>query len=469
MTIKRREFIRNLATGLAATGAAASKLACSTVADSPSEALLVDRPGQPEPAPIGYDRLPLDWHQARTRELKKRVAEREVDAILLGQDQNMVYFSGCFRRSGERSTWLLFPIGETEADTAYWYAPSIDRDLISSWWSTEMENYFCYPHADGGFPYRGELARGNRVDLFEWMLQGLGKRGLGDKTIGIDFELSASRRQTAESVLPEALFVEIDDLCLDMQIKKTPEEIALTQRAYRYFDKVHAFARDYILERGTEATDFEVGQALQAYGLDLMLNDVERDGRPNSAVGMEVTSHYVRAGVSTAFPHPNQFFYTRIQKGQPLYVNTDIKLGGMGGEGYRNYLIEPVAPYQEKMWQVVMDCAEILREEIVPGKVCSEIAYKVHDYQIKNGMADYIYHRPSHGQGQFYAGHQPPFIALGDDSIVEPGMMFSVEPGLYDEERGIGVNPSDIILVLEDRSVFMTRVPFSKEWSFLTL
>ena len=116
-----------------------------------------------------------------------------------------------------------------------------------------------------------------------------------------------------------------------------------------------------------------------------------------------------------------------------------------------------------------MDCAEILREEIVPGKVCSEIAYKVHDYQIKNGMADYIYHRPSHGQGQFYSGHQPPFIALGDDSIVEPGMMFSVEPGLYDEERGIGVNPSDIILVLEDRSVFMTRVPFSKEWSFLTL
>ncbi len=397
MTLKRREFIRNLATGLAATGAAASRLACSTVADSPSEALLVDRPGQPEPAPIGYDRLPLDWHQARTRELKKRVAEREVDAILLGQDQNMVYFSGCFRRSGERSTWLLFPVQET--DTAYWYAPSIDRDLMRSWWSTEMENYFCYPHAEGGFPYRGERARGNRVDLFEWMLQGLGRRGLGDKTIGIDFELNASRRQIAESVLPEARFVEIGDLCLDMQIIKTPEEIALTQRAYRYFDKVHAFSRDYILERGTEATDFEVGQALQAYGLDLMLKDVERDGRPNSAVGMEVTSHYVRAGVSTAFPHPNQFFYTRIQRGQPLYVNTDIKLGGMGGEGYRNYLIEPVAPYQEKMWQVVMDCAEILREEIVPGKVCSEIAYKVHDYQIKNGMADYIYHRPSHGQG----------------------------------------------------------------------
>ena len=148
-----------LATGLAATGAAASKLACSTVADSPSEALLVDRPGQ---TGAGADR---DMTVCRSIGIKpapassrNAVAEREVDAILLGQDQNMVYFSGCFRRSGERSTWLLFPVQET--DTAYWYAPSIDRDLMRSWWSTEMENYFCYPHAEGGFPYRGELARG---------------------------------------------------------------------------------------------------------------------------------------------------------------------------------------------------------------------------------------------------------------------------------------------------------------------
>jgi hypothetical protein len=47
--------------------------------------------------------------------------------------------------------------------------------------------------------------------------------------------------------------------------------------------------------------------------------------------------------------------------------------------------------------------------------------------------------------------------------------MFSVEPGLYDSERGIGVNPSDILLILEDRSVLMSSVPFSREWSFLTL
>lgn len=468
MTVSRRDFIREMGVGLSAAGAAAAGLACSTAEhDGESEKLLVRDPKQPEPAPIGYDRLPLEWHQRRTDLLKEKVAARGVDAILLRSDQNQVYFTGCFRQSGERSTWVLFPVAEK--DTVYWYSPGIDRDLITSWWATENDYYFCYPHAVGGFPNRGELARGQRVDLFEWMLEGLRKRGLAEKTIGIDWEPTAAQRGSLSSRLPKARVVEIGDICLDMQIIKTPEEIALTQRAYRYFDKIHAFARDYILSRGTEATDFEVGQALQAYGIGLLMKDVARDGRPHSAVGIEVTSQYVRTGVSTAFPHPNQFFYSKIEKGRPLYVNTDIRLGGMGGECYRNYLLAPVDPHHEKMWQVVMESARLLREEAAPGKPCSDLAYKVHEYQIKNGMQELIYHRPCHGQGQFFAGHQPPFISLGDDTPLAAGMMFSVETGLYDSKRGIGVNPSDILLITKDGGVFLSSVPYSREWAFLKL
>jgi len=470
MASSRRDFIRNMGVGFATAGTAAAGLACATTGkekESESEKLLVQDPKQPAPSPVGYDRLPLEWHQGRTALLKEKVAARGVNAILLRSDQNQVYFTGCFRQSGERSTWTVFPIAEK--DTVYWYSPGIDRDLITSWWATDNEYYFCYPHAAGGFPNRGELARGRRVDLFEWLLEGLKKRGLADKTVGIDWELTAAQRKSLASVLPKARFVEIGDLCLQMQIIKTPEEIALTQRAYRYFDKIHAFARDYVLERGTEATDFEVGQALQAYGIGLLMKDVSRDGRPHSAVGIEVTSHYVRAGVSTAFPHPNQFFYTKIEKGRPLYVNTDIRLGGMGGECYRNYLIDPVDPQHEKMWRIMTETVEMLRDEAAPGKPCSELAYKVHEHQIKNGMQEYVYHRPCHGQGQFFAGHQPPFIALGDDTPLEAGMMFSVETGLYDSKRGIGVNPSDILLVTPEGSVFLSSVPYSRDWAFLRL
>jgi Xaa-Pro aminopeptidase len=108
-------------------------------------------------------------------------------------------------------------------------------------------------------------------------------------------------------------------------------------------------------------------------------------------------------------------------------------------------------------------------EETKPGALCSDIAYKVHKHQVDNGMQDYIYHRPGHGTGLNFEGHQAPYLSLGDHTPIQEGMMFSVEPGLYDSKRGIGVNPSDNLLVTKNGSVLMTRVPFSKEWSYLKI
>ena len=463
----RRDFIRTVGAGLATSSAAASLLACAD--DGPaaggSEALLVSDRVQPEPAPVGTDRLPLAWYQAAAGRLRAAAAERGADVVLLQQDPNLVYFTGCFRGSGERTTWAMFPV--TEADSVYWFSPAIDRDLITSWWCTENTYYFCYPHAEGGFPNRGEIARGNRVDLWAWVLQQLGGRGYDGRTIAIDRELTPSQMATAERVLPRARFVNVSDLCLRQQVIKTPEEIALTQRAYRYFDRIHAFARDFILEHGPSTTDYAVGQALSQFGIELLMRDVVRDGRPHSAVGIEVTGHYVRAGRATAYPHPNQFFHARLERGQPVYVNCDILLGGFGGECYRNYMLLPSNDRHDRMWQVVADCVQIMVEETKPGAVCSEIAEKVHRHQVREGLQECIYHRPGHGQGQNFVGHQAPFLALGDDTVVEAGMTFSVEPGLYDANAGFGINPSDRLVVLEDRSVLMSRVPFSKEWSYL--
>ncbi len=469
MSSSRRDFVRSMGLSLAASAAAAADLA-ALVSDGPprgSEKLLVPNPHHPAPAPVGVDRLPLEWYKATCRRLRAAAKARGVHAVLLQSDPNLVYFSGCFRNSGERTTWALLLVDEPE--TIYWYSPAIDRDLIQSWWCTNNTYYFCYPHADGGFPHRGQNVRGPRVDLWSWVLTQLAERGLDGTAIGLDRELTPSSQQTFSRVLPRATNVDISDICMGMRMIRTPEEIALIQRAYRYFDKVHAFARDYILEHGTSTTDYQVGQALSSYGINLMMRDVKRDGRPHSAVGIEVTGNYVRAGVATAYPHPNQFFHTPLRRGQPVYVNCDILLGGFGGEGYRNYIITPSNAHHDRMWQVVAETIQIMVEETKPGAVCSEIAQKVHAHQIRSGMQDFIYHRPGHGQGTNFEGHQPPFLALGDDTVVQEGMTFSVEPGLYDAQRGIGINPSDRLLVTKDRGVLMSSIPYTKEWSYLRL
>lgn len=464
MQISRRSLIRNVGLGLAGAGAATRILART---GGESEALFTTDRVHPTPAPKGYDRLPLSWYQATTRRLKERLRREGIDAIVLQRDVNAVYYSGCFRGSGERTTWVMFRMDEE--DTAYWFSPGIDRDLITSWWCTENSYYFCYPHASGGFPNKGDVKTGPAVDLFDWMLAGLQKHDLAGKTIGVDVDLTPAQLAAAKKRLPMATFVNISDHCMDMQIRKTAEEIALCQRAYRYFDKIHAFSRDFILEHGTDTTDFAIGEALRTYGINLLMEDIAHDGRPHNAVGILVTSEYVRAGRATAYPHPNQFFHAPVEKGQSVYVNTDIKIGGCGGEGYRNYLIAPWTKHQDKLWQVVAESVEIMVEETKPGARCQDVARAVHDHQVKRGMQDYIYHRPGHGTGQNFTGHQPPYLALGDETVIEEGMMFSVEPGLMDPSQGVGINPSDNLLVTKDGSVLMTRIPFSKEWSYLTL
>ena len=464
MSIDRRKFIKSMGLGLASM-----RLSASNLIKSPgeSESLLVTNRNHPKPAPKGYDRLPLSWYKQRVQKLKNMLLNDKVDAILLENDVNKIYFSGCFRGSGKRTTWVLFP--QEEKDTAYWFSPGIDRDLIKSWWCTENNYYFCFPHGEDGFPNKGKVVAGKQVDLFEWLLEHLKEKGYEGKKIATDMNLSQNQLLKLNKYLPKTKFINISSVCEKMRIIKTKEEIALTQRAYRYFDKIHSFARDYILENGTNTNDFEIGQALKSYGINLLMKDLSFDGKPHSAVGVLVTSEYVRAGISTAYPHPNQLFYNKVKKGEPVYVNTDIKIGGCGGEGYRNYQINPISKYQDKMWSVVADTVQIIVEETKPGVLCSDVAYKVHKYQVDNGMQDYIYHRPGHGTGFNFEGHQSPYFSLGDHTPIEEGMMFSVEPGLYDSKRGIGINPSDNLLVTKEGSVLMTSVPFSKEWSYLNI
>ena len=101
------------------------------------------------------------------------------------------------------------------------------------------------------------------------------------------------------------------------------------------------------------------------------------------------------------------------------------------------------------------------------GARCQDIAKAIHEYQVKEGMQKYLYQRIAHGEGM--EGHQPPYLALGDQTLLEEGMTFSMEPGLFYPDGGYGYNPSDTVLVMKDRGIMMSSKPLTKEWHFLKL
>jgi Xaa-Pro aminopeptidase len=426
-----------------------------------SESLLAPRPDHQ--APATFDRLDPSWYRATIRRLQERMREEGIDAVLLADRWNIIYFTGLWHTTTERPFAILIPARGLDLT---WFAPGLDRDLVSSWWIEDQEFYFDFKHARGGFPHEGKVLEGNPVDLTRWIWKGLRKRGYADKVVGLDRTYDDKARSTVADVAPKALLKRVEEMCLKMRMVKTPEEIALAQRALDYWSRMHAFARDLILKEGTDAVDYEIAQATMAYGARIIMNDIERDGRPHNSVGISIRVG-CRSGVGTAFPHPNQFHYNKVEKGHALQVAGIVNVGGCGGELYRGYQIHPWDAHREKVWDVHTESCRIQQRESRAGVVCSHVAKAVHDYQVEHGMQDYIYHRPAHGQGS--EGHQAPYIALGDVTTLEEGMMFSNEPGLYDAENGFGYNHSDNVLVTAEGGIPMGSVPMSKEWCFLRL
>lgn len=461
MSISRRDFLKTAGTGV--IGAGAMGVSCTSFPSVSGDSEKLLKPDTDHPVPADFDRLPLAWYKKTVSRLRERVRDRGIKAVLLTDRWNIIYFTGLFHSTTERPFGVLFPVDD---DSLFWYAPGLDRDLITSWWSTDLDYYFDFLHAKGAYPNKGFVHTGNTVDLLEWLMEGLKKRGFARSRIGLDFEPTPSKMKKMKKVLPRAKFITIGDECLKMRMVKTPEEIALNQRAYNYFNKIHAYARDYILARGTDATDFEVAKAAEKYGVDLIMKDIVHDGKPHSAVGIQVGIG-CRTGVATAYPHPNQFYYKRIEKGDALQISGVVRIGGHGGECYRYYQILPSTAHRDKVWDVVTECVRIQERESKAGVTCASVAEKIHRFQVEQGMQDYIYHRPAHGEGM--EGHQAPWLALGDETVLEEGMTFSVEPGLYDPENGFGYNPSDGLLVTKEKGVLQSSVPYTREWMFLDL
>jgi Xaa-Pro aminopeptidase len=447
------------------------------------------------PEPADFHRLPLSWYKAKAKRLKEDARARGVTSgLLLTNRRNIIYATGLFHSTTERRFACFLPMDDDEA--CIWLNPYLDQALVAGWWSTESVPYFDWHHADGAFPSDGNVVQTPTVNIPRFWGEALARLGYGSGVVGVDSGSAAeigilpghenadrldmwAAIETPEpgrpeggtfgqvaSTMPDAQFVDVYDILIRHRIVKDGMENRLTQRAEDVWSEIHAFARNYLLERGLGTPDWEVANAATLWGMHQVMQGIPQAGEPHNAVGISVGIG-CRTGKATAYPHPNQQYWNRIQRGDALQIAGVVRIGGYGGEQYRSFLIAPWTDWQEHVWDVHTRSYFIEAEESRAGKRCSDVAKAVHDHQVANECAHLIYHRPGHGEGM--EGHQPPYHALGDYTVMRAGMHFSNEPGLYDPENGFGFNHSNNILVTADKGLQMGTVPADKEWCFLEL
>lgn len=420
------------------------------------------------PPPATFDELPRTWHQARFRALFDALEPQGVDAVLLRNVNNAAYFVGYWVFPSERPQAAF----KNRGDEAPWlFHPQSYAEVLESAWRDGGRSYFDFPHAEGGFPNLGQVRSGPPVDLFAYLLEGLREKGVQGRKLGIDGELYPSELQKVRDILPGVEVVNIAGAIRALRIVKTPEELALYSRSYIYNDRAQAFIRDYLLTYGGDVTDLELETAAQLWLSDDLYGDIDLgEGRVNRGAATRATVR-VRTGRANGSPHPNQPYFTRFGPNAAIQATSVVKINGCGGENYRTFLTAKTDgtfdAHAERLWEASLRSCEIQVELQGAGVRANAIAHAIHQYQVDQGLQRYIYHRPSHGLA--FEGHYPPFIALGDDTILPLNSALSQEPGLYDPETGFGFNWSDTVITGEGRGYRLGRTPYSRAWSFVRL
>jgi Xaa-Pro dipeptidase len=155
-------------------------------------------------------------------------------------------------------------------------------------------------------------------------------------------------------------------------------------------------------------------------------------------------------------PHIIPTPFMPMEKGGPSCSIVGAIVDGYGVEIERTLFLDYVPENAKKPFEVMMKGRELAYKLAVPGAVLEDIDREVRQVFIDAGYADNIIHRTGHGFG--ITGHEDPFIALGDKRKLAPGMIISIEPGIYFKGKG-GYRHSDTVLITENGNLKLTHAP----------
>ena len=241
---------------------------------------------------------------------------------------------------------------------------------------------------------------------------------------------------------------------LDAQLAvKSEAEVSLIRESVRWGNLAHR-----LLQRYTEvgATETEVSQRASDEATFAMLDAIGEIYRAQSFFSHGAHAGYRgQIGRNSAIPHAlagNIVF----QAGDVLVTGASAPVWGYLSELERTMVIGEPSAEQERMFGHMKALQEVAFEAIKPGARCADVDMAVRGYFAQQDLFPYWRHHTGHAIGLRY--HEGPFLDSGDSTEIRPGMVFTVEPGLYAPDLG-GFRHSDTVLVTDDGIEILTYYP----------
>jgi len=385
-------------------------------------------------------KLPKSEYESRLEGLRGLMEKRRLDAILLTSGNWFAYFTGFFYVTTERPAALAVRKREGIA----FFGPVMERDHLRTQTSFigSVETYLDYP---------GET---HPAKLFARWVKRL---KLGER-LGTDGATSFSsywgyKGQKWSKLLPRKRFVSLADELYSMRKVKSPNEQRLVGESVRWGDFAHKLLQKYT---GPGRYDFEVA-ARASLDASLAAKKALGPAFKASRDGFLPVNAGFRGQVGEHSVYPHSISIERmIRRGDMLGSGASADIAGYNSEVERNLFVGRPTDRMVRFHQLMLRMQDAALEALRPNGRCSMADKAVRKFAKENGLTNYLLHHSGHAIG--LEGHEAPFLDVGDDTEVKPGMVFTVEPGLYVPKLG-GFRHSDTVLVKEDTVEMLTQYP----------
>ena len=382
--------------------------------------------------------FPSEEYDTRLRGLRAAMDEAGVAACVLTSMHNVAYYSGFLYCSFGRPYALVV----TEADSV-----TISAGI------------------DAAQPWR--RCHGDNITYTDWARDNfwraiLSVTGQGS-VVGYEADhMTVVQRELLEDWLEPVVTIDIAPATMRQRMHKSPSEIALIRQGAQVADVGGYAIRDAIREGAREIDVAMAGRDAMELEIAKRFPDAEyRD-----------TWVWFQSGINTDGAH-NPVTARRLERGDILSLNTFPMISGYYTALERTLFVGEVDDASRAVWEANVAAHEYGMSLLQPGARCSELTGKINAFLAERGLLQYRTFGYGHSFGvlSHYYGREAGLELREDiDTVLEPGMVISMEPMLTIPEGTPGAGgyrEHDILVITEDGPENITGYPYGPAFNVL--
>ncbi|WP_129115239.1 M24 family metallopeptidase [Halegenticoccus tardaugens] len=350
--------------------------------------------------------------ERRAREAQTRLADRGDDLLALFPSRNLFYATGFAEEPGERHLFFLLP---ATGDPVF-FVPELYEEQVRE--ASRVDDVRTWADDE---------------DPTERLRAVVGEFDVGRGRVLVDDTMWARFTQDLRDVLPDASFGLASEVLAPLRRRKDDAELDAIRRASRIADRVV----DDVRALGSDAVGMTEAE---------LAREIERRLVAAGGDGLSFET-IVGSGPNGAKPHHGSGDRI-VEAGDPVVLDFGTRVDEYPSDQTRTVVFggDPSAAFCE-VHAVVREAQAAAVAAVEPGARAGDVDAAAREVIEAAGYGDRFIHRTGHGVGLDV--HEEPYIVAGGGVELEPGMVFSVEPGVYVPGE-FGVRIEDLVVVTDD-------------------